>query len=115
MPAAWENRASWLHSAMAGVSWEDRDSGVGPRSHPICSQWGENMSSNRRGLTRRQFVSGTAAAAFGVPLIVPSTALGDEKKAAASERITLGFIGVGTMNRGHLGYFLGQKDVQVVA
>jgi len=65
-------------------------------------------------MTRRQFVGG-AAAALGVPLIVPSTALGDQKKAAASERLTLGFIGMGTMNRGHLGYFLGQKDVQVLA
>src|SRR5262249_52089899 len=34
---------------------------------------------------------------------------------AAGERLTLGFIGVGTMGRGHLGSFLGQKDVQVVA
>ena len=68
---------------------------------------------NQTGMTRRDFVK--AAAVAGVPLIVPCGALGDEKKAAASERLNLGFIGVGTQNRGHLGHFLGQKDVQVVA
>jgi predicted dehydrogenase len=36
-------------------------------------------------------------------------------RAAPSERITLGFIGVGTMGRGHLGNFLGRADVQVIA
>jgi predicted dehydrogenase len=36
-------------------------------------------------------------------------------KAKPSERIALGFIGVGTMGRGHLGGFLGMPDVQVVA
>jgi predicted dehydrogenase len=34
---------------------------------------------------------------------------------AANDRITLGFIGVGTMGRGHLNGFLGRGDVQVVA
>jgi predicted dehydrogenase len=46
---------------------------------------------------------------------VPASALGREKKKAASDRLTLGFIGVGKMNRGHLGHFLGLKDVQVLA
>jgi predicted dehydrogenase len=72
------------------------------------------MSDHTPALSRRDFVSG-AAAAIGLPLIVSSAALGDEKKDPASERITLGFIGVGMMNRGHLGHFLGTKDVQVVA
>ena len=35
--------------------------------------------------------------------------------AVANEKITLGFIGVGIMNRGHLGGFLGRKEVEVVA
>jgi predicted dehydrogenase len=65
-------------------------------------------------MTRREFVQRTAAA-LAVPLFVPASALGRADKAAASERITLGFIGMGTMNRGHLGHFLGHKDVQVVA
>jgi len=73
------------------------------------------MSKRNTGLTRREALKGAALAAASVPMIVPSSALGDDKKAAASERITLGFIGMGTQNRGHLGHFLGQKDVQVVA
>lgn len=73
------------------------------------------MSRRKQGMTRRQFVQGTAAAALAAPLIVSSSALGKADKAPASERITLGFIGMGTMNRGHLGHFLGNKDTQVVA
>jgi predicted dehydrogenase len=59
--------------------------------------------------TRREFLK--TAAAASVPLILPGTVLSH----APSERLTLGFIGMGTMNRGHLGYFLRQKDVQVLA
>jgi predicted dehydrogenase len=66
-------------------------------------------------LTRRQFVQGVGVTAAALPLIVPRTALGDEKKAAAGERIGLGVIGVGTQGRGLMGGFLGQKDVQVLA
>src|SRR5579884_2957408 len=58
---------------------------------------------------RRQFLvssaAGVAAAALGVPAA----------RAAANDRLTLGFIGVGVQNRGHLGAFLGMADVQVVA
>jgi len=72
------------------------------------------MSSTDHGIRRRDFVAG-AASALALPLIVSSAALAAEKRDKASERITLGFIGMGTMNRGHLGHFLGQKDVQVVA
>src|SRR5262245_46554131 len=73
------------------------------------------MTTHKNGISRRRFLQGVAAGAAALPLIVPRTAFGDEKKAAANERLTLGFIGMGTMNRGHLGHFLGQKDVQVVA
>jgi predicted dehydrogenase len=64
--------------------------------------------------TRRSFLQSAAASVLAGPVIL-SSASGEEKKAPASERLTLGFIGVGTQNRGHLGHFLGQKDVQVVA
>src|SRR5262249_35971939 len=56
-----------------------------------------------------------AATAIGAPLLISSSALGDAKKVAASDRLGLGFIGMGTMNRGHLGWFLGNKGVQVLA
>lgn len=71
------------------------------------------MKRTRSGMTRRDFVK--AAAVAGLPLIAPLDAQADEKKDAPSERLNLGFIGMGTQNRGHLGHFLGQKDVQVVA
>jgi predicted dehydrogenase len=76
----------------------------------------------QQGISRRDFVQG--AAALAVPTLLAASAPAQEKKpapaadkkaTAPSERITLGFIGVGTMNRGHLGHFLGQSDVQVLA
>jgi predicted dehydrogenase len=57
-------------------------------------------------LTRRRFLAATAAA----PLVFSRSSA-----FAATDKITLGFIGVGTMGRGHLGGFLGRKDVEVVA
>jgi predicted dehydrogenase len=57
-------------------------------------------------LTRRSFLAASAA----VPLVY-SRAPG----MAANEKIALGFIGVGTMGRGHLGGFLGRNEVEVVA
>lgn len=62
----------------------------------------------KRHYTRRRFLQGALAA----PVVLTSTLRG---LAAPSEKITLGFIGVGTMGRGHLGAFLGYDDVQVVA
>ena len=57
-------------------------------------------------LSRRKFLAATAAA----PLVF-SRASG----IAANEKLALGFIGVGTMGRGHLGGFLGRKEIEVVA
>jgi predicted dehydrogenase len=56
--------------------------------------------------SRRRFLQALAA---GLPLA------GRAAAASPSDRITLGFIGVGTMGRSHLGAFLGMPDVQVVA
>ncbi len=60
--------------------------------------------------TRRRFLQASAAS-----LTVPAILRADPDKPKPSERITLGFIGVGTMGRGHLDAFLGMPDVQVVA
>ncbi|MGQ9576276.1 MAG: Gfo/Idh/MocA family protein [Thermoguttaceae bacterium] len=65
-------------------------------------------------MTRRVFWKGATLAA-GVPLVVPGSVVGNQKKAAPSERLTLGFIGMGVMNRGHLGGFLGYRDCEVLA
>src|SRR5271156_4951207 len=71
------------------------------------------MTKRNKGISRREFVQSAAVGA--VPLILSRSVLGDDKKDAANERLGIGFIGVGTMNRGHLGHFLGQKEVQVLA
>ena len=68
--------------------------------------------SRRPSWTRRRFLK---AAAIGGPWIVGRSARASQQPAPPSERITLGFIGMGKMNRSHLGHFLGTKDVQVLA
>jgi len=73
------------------------------------------MTSRKRGISRRELILGTLAAGASAPWVVPCTVLGAEKKEPPSRRLTLGFIGMGTMNRHHLGWFLGSKDVQIVA
>ena len=59
-------------------------------------------------VSRRKFLRGAAAAPFVFTGI---------RAAAyrANERITVGFIGVGMMGRGHLGGHLGDPNVQVLA
>ena len=68
----------------------------------------------RNGLSRRQFVSGLAAGAAAAPFLGHALAA-DTPRKKPNDRITLGFIGVGTMGRGHLGSFLGNGEVQVAA
>jgi glucose-fructose oxidoreductase len=46
-------------------------------------------------LSRRTVLKEMAAAAFGVPLVISSTALGDDQTPPASERVTRGHIGAG--------------------
>lgn len=65
-------------------------------------------------ISRRQLLKRTAAAGavFSVPSIVPSAVFG---KGAPSNRITMGFIGVGNQGIGDMKGFLGDERVQVVA
>lgn len=63
--------------------------------------------------SRRSFLQTAAASVAAVPVVTHD--LFAREKAKPGERITLGFIGVGTMGRGHLGGFLGMADVQVAA
>jgi predicted dehydrogenase len=62
-------------------------------------------------ITRRSFLAGAAAA----PLVLSRAPAADEKKDAPSERLGLGFIGLGTMARGHLNFYLGARECQVLA
>ncbi|HRF01731.1 MAG TPA: Gfo/Idh/MocA family oxidoreductase [Pirellulaceae bacterium] len=76
------------------------------------------MSPSARSIDRRQLLVGgvTGALALGLaPVARATSASRPARRTAPSERITLGFIGVGMMGRGHLGGFLGQDDVQVLA
>jgi len=67
-----------------------------------------------RKLTRRGFCKG-AAASVALPYIVTSAALGQGGKPAASERITMGAIGIGGRGMSDLNALLGNDDVQMVA
>jgi predicted dehydrogenase len=71
-----------------------------------------NHSLTRRDLLRR---SAAAGAVLAAPWFVPATALGRQGKAAASERITLGVIGVGPRGTYDLQAMLKLPDVQCVA
>ena len=70
-------------------------------------------------LSRRELLKkaalGAAAAGIGFPAIVPARALGAEEKAPASERLGLGFIGVGGMGSGHLGGLMWRKEIEIRA
>ncbi|HPN35590.1 MAG TPA: Gfo/Idh/MocA family oxidoreductase [bacterium] len=55
------------------------------------------------------------AAPLAAPCFVPDRALGRSGRTAASERITMGFIGVGGMGTGDLRAFLQKARAQVVA
>jgi len=69
---------------------------------------------NRRQFLRRTI--GVSAGVFGFPYLVQSSALGKAGTVAASERITIGFIGVGGHGRAvNLTNFLGNADAQAVA
>jgi len=70
--------------------------------------------SQRKRVTRRSFLKG-ATAAVAAPYFVPASALGKGGFLPPSERITIGFIGVGNKGRGHLNTCLKMKQLQVVA
>jgi len=65
-------------------------------------------------VTRRHFLRGSAVAVTGflTPTIVPASVFGAD---APSERITIGFVGVGRMGMGDLRELLGFKQAQIVA
>lgn len=69
-------------------------------------------------ISRRQFIKHAAGAATGVigfPYLVPSSALGKAGSVAASNRIVMGFIGVGPRGRTVMGSFMWRPETEVVA
>jgi len=76
--------------------------------------------------SRRAFLKKTAvaAAAIAAPTMIPASALGRDGSTAPSERINMGFIGLGGQGAGHLlggawtyvpGGYIARPDVQVLA
>ncbi len=73
-------------------------------------------------LNRRQFIK-AAAATITLPILIPSSARGANGQIPPSERINMGFIGIGGQGGGHLfggawtyipGGYLGRDEVQVL-
>lgn len=80
------------------------------------------LSLSRRHFLRRS--AGAFCAAVAVPSLIPASALGRGGAMVPSERVTMGFIGVGGQGGGHLlggawtyltGGYAARKDVQVLA
>jgi predicted dehydrogenase len=78
--------------------------------------------SSRRDFLRRSAVA--LGASFVAPAFVPASALGREGASAPSERVNMGFMGLGGQGSGHLlggawtyvpGGYVARKDVQVLA
>jgi len=71
------------------------------------------MPTSRLRITRRRWLK--RAAALAAPWVLASSALGRDGRPAPSDRITLGFIGIGMMGQGHLRLGLTYPQVQVLA
>jgi len=69
----------------------------------------------KRHLSRRRFLKGAAAGAIALPYLITSDALGGPDKAAASERIVFGAIGIRSRGMHDLRWLMSQPDVQFVA
>ncbi len=71
------------------------------------------MHASGRRCTRRHALTIAAGGAIAAPFAVRSALSGAEGAAAPSDRIGLGFIGIGRMGQGHLGLLLRYPEVQV--
>ncbi len=70
---------------------------------------------NKQTLTRRSVLRTAAGTAIGLPYMITSSALGNAETAPASERVTIGHIGVGNRGKELLRGFLTCKGSQSVA
>ena len=76
------------------------------------------MTQPNRISRRRLLQSGAAAASaasFGIPAVIPASALGRDGKVAPSNRITMGFIGCGNQFGNDMRSFITDERVQIVA
>ena len=74
----------------------------------------DNRSRSDSGITRRRFLAASAAS-VAAPYIVPASSLGAAGRTAPSERIGVGFIGVGGRGSSHVNALLGNRQVQIRA
>ena len=72
------------------------------------------MATKQSRVTRRLFLK-RAAAVAAAPYLIPASARGAGGRPAPSERITMGFVGVGGQGSGDMGGFMGFPEVQAVA
>ena len=72
------------------------------------------MATKQSRVTRRLFLKGAAAVA-AAPYIIPASARGAAGRPAPSQRICMGFVGVGGQGSGDMGGFMGFPEVQAVA
>jgi len=72
------------------------------------------MTTTGKGVTRRLFLKGMIAAG-AAPYLIPASAFGADGRPAPSNRIVMGFVGVGGQGSGDMGGFMGFEEVQVVA
>lgn len=68
-------------------------------------------STNRRAFLRSSLL--TAGGMLSAPMVIPSSALGLQGRTSPSNKINMGFIGVGGMGTGHVRRFLEYEDVIV--
>ena len=69
-------------------------------------------------MNRRHFLKNLCGSTLGVasfPYIIPSSALGANTAVPPSEKVTMGFIGLGSMGIRHLRTFMEYEDVRVLA
>ena len=71
------------------------------------------MKTNRRNFLKK--TTGVTGASLAFPHIISSSVLGLDGAVAPSDRVTMGFIGVGLMGQNHLRPFIYLPGVQVVA
>ena len=74
----------------------------------------QNTKKNNQ-VSRRGFLRGTAVAALGAPYVLSYSVSAGQGRPAASDRIVMGAIGVGSMGTGNMRNFLGKSEVQFVA
>ncbi len=71
------------------------------------------MQSCDSSINRRDFIR--RAATVAVPMILPASAFAQDRRAAPSDRITLGIVGLGSRGFNLIDAFLGEADAQIVA